>query len=47
MKFFSKVYLKNKLVGFIKNDISWHSVINFYNNTDEIRKAFVINIRSK
>tara|TARA_B100001057_G_scaffold500955_1_gene619202 strand:+ start:40445 stop:41185 length:741 start_codon:yes stop_codon:yes gene_type:complete len=45
--FFKSTFEKNKLVGFIKNDISWHSVTNFYNNTDEIRKAFVINIRSK
>ena len=43
----NEIFFKSILVGFIKNDISWHSVINFYNNTDEIRKAFVINIRSK
>ena len=45
--FFKSKFKKNKLVGFVKNDVSWHSVMNFYNDTNEVRKAFVINIRSK
>jgi len=43
--FFRSKFEKNKLVGFVKNDISWHSVLNNSNADNQIRKALVINIR--
>ena len=43
--FFACEYKPNKIIGFIKSDVSWHSVpkINFLEN--QRRRAFTINIR--
>jgi hypothetical protein len=35
----------NKLVGFIKNDISWHSVMDLTGNENSLRKTFNLFIR--
>ena len=43
--FYKSMFEKNKLVGFVKNNVSWHSVLNNNNRGDQLRKALVINIR--
>ena len=45
--FFKSIFEKNKLVGFIKTDNSWHSVLDHNIQEGEVRRAFVINIREK
>ena len=35
----------NKLVGFVKNDISWHSVMNLTGNENSLRKTFNLFVR--
>ena len=43
--FFKSNFEKNKLVGFIKTNNSWHSVLDHNITAGEVRRAFVINIR--
>ena len=43
--FFKSIFEKNKLVGFIKSENSWHSVLDHNIEEGEVRRAFVINIR--
>ena len=38
-------FKSNKLVGFVKNDISWHSVMNLAGNENLLRKTFNLYIR--